>query len=163
MPDSTDSTALPDSSAARHWLPAARSWAIGLLFVLLACGVLLVPLGATQDEALNLRAGDLAPFDIVAPRSQTYVSAIQTESARASAETSIASLYDPPDTRIARQQVAAAQAALSFVNSVRADTLASEVQKRQDLTHLRDLSLSGELQIQLLHMEDSRWVAVQEE
>ena len=163
MPDSTDSTALPDSSAARHWLPAARSWAIGLLFVLLACGVLLVPLGATQDEALNLRAGDLAPFDIVASRSQTYVSEIQTQSAKASAETSIASVYDPPDTRIARQQVTAAQAAISFVNSVRADTLASELQKRQELTYLRDLSLSGELQIQLLHMEDSRWVAVQEE
>ncbi len=163
MPNSTDSTVLSTTVASRQWLPTVRPWAIALLFVLLACGVLLEPLGAITDETLNLQVGDLAPFDIVAPRSQTYISTIQTESAKIAAEASVAPIYDPPDTRIARQQVAAARAALSFVNSVRADTLATDVQKRRDLSHLSDVSLSGELQIQLLQMEVSRWVTVQEE
>ena len=163
MTDSTNSSAMSNSNTPNHWLTASRPWAIGILFVLLACGTLIVPLGENQEENLDLQVGDLAPFDIVAPRSQTYISAIQTESAKAAAETSVSPIYDPPDTRIARNQVAAARAALTFINSVRSDTRASDVQRRQDLTHLDSVSLSGEIQIQLLQIEDSRWVAVQEE
>ena len=163
MSDPTNSTALPTTSAPRKWLPTARPWAIGLMFVFLACAVLLTPLGTNQDETINMQVGDLAPFDIVAPRSQTYTSAIQTATAKEAAETSVVPVYDPPDTRIARQRVIAAQAALSFINSVRADSRASDVQKQQDLTQLRDISLSGKLPIQLLQLEDSRWLAVQNE
>ncbi len=163
MTDSTNSSSISTTTTPSHWLTAARPWAIGIVFVLLACGTLIVPLGENQDENINLQVGDLAPFDIVAPRSQTYISVIQTESAKAAAEASVSPIYDPPDTRIARKQVTDGRAALRFVNSVRADTRASDVQKQQDLTHLNGISLSGEMQIQLLQMEDSRWVAVQEE
>lgn len=154
---------MSEPTTSRRWLPAVHPWAIGILFASLACAILLVPLGTNQDETLNLQVGDLAPFDIVAPRSQTYISMIQTDSAKAAAEASVSPVYDPPDTRIARQQVNAARGALGFVNSVRADIWASNEQKRKDLSHLSNIYLSDDLQIQLLEIEESRWVTVQAE
>ena len=163
MSNSTKLKSIPRTTTSRRWLPAAHPWAIGILFTLLACAVLVAPLGTDQDETLNLQVGDLAPFDIVAPRSQTYISMIQTNSAKAAAEASVSPVYDPPDTRISRQQVNAAREALGFVNSVRSDTWASTDQKREDLNHIRDIYLSDDMQIQLLRMEESSWVTVQEE
>ena len=139
----------------------AKPWIGAAIFSLAALAIVVIPLG--ENTELDLEIGDPAPFDIVAPRSQTYISVLQTESAKAAAETAAPRIYDPPDTRVSRQQVSSAKAAIAFINLTRSDKLATTHQKQQELTKLGSISLADDLQIQLIQIEDSRWIIVREE
>src|SRR3990172_6264696 len=72
---------------------------INFLIVAAACLVLVVPLGSSPN-LLALSAGDIAPMDITAPRSITYLSQIQTDAARVAILANIPDVFDPPDSRI---------------------------------------------------------------
>mgnify|MGYP006153307943 CR=1 FL=1 len=139
----------------------AKPWIIAAVFSLTALAIVVVPLG--ENTELDLEIGDPAPFDIVAPRSQTYISVLQTDSAKAIAKTSVSKIYDPPDTRVSRQQVSTAKTAISFINLTRSDKFANTHQKQQELTKLGSISLTDKLQIQLIQITDSRWILVREE
>ena len=108
----------------------AKPWIIAAVFSLTALAIVVVPLG--ENTELDLEIGDPAPFDIVAPRSQTYISVLQTDSAQAIAKTSVSKIYDPPDTRVSRQQVSTAKTAISFINLTRSDKFANTHQKQQE-------------------------------
>ena len=136
-------------------------WIVGVVFSLIALALIIVPLG--DNTELDLQIGDPAPFDIVAPRSQTYISTLQTESAQAAAENAVSRIYDPPDTRVSRQQISSAKAAIAFIDLTRSNKLATTHQKQQEFTKLGSVSMSDDLQIKLIQIEDARWLVVQEE
>ena len=108
----------------------AKPWIIAAVFSLTALAIVVVPLG--ENTELDLEIGAPAPFDIVATRSQTNISVLQTDSAKATAKTSVSKIYDPPDTRVSRQQVSTAKTAISFINLTRSDKFANTHQKQQE-------------------------------
>ncbi len=139
----------------------ARPWIIVVVFIIISLAIIVLPVGT--NTPLNLEIGDPAPFDIVAPRSQTYISALQTETAINNAKASIPKIYDPPDTRVSRQQVSSAKSAISFINLTRSDKLATTHQKQKELSKLRSINLTEKFQIQLIESEENRWIIIQEE
>ena len=146
---------------------AYRRRNIGLILLLLAMFVvillgLLIPFITTQIDS-QLSAGEVASREIVAPRSLTFTSNILTEDQREAAANSIAAIYSPPDTSIARNQLESLRGTLAFITSVRDDTFASTDDKLSDLAALEDIDLDQETAIHILVLSDSRWQAVQQE
>ncbi len=150
------------SPAQQRWL-RVLIWGIGLLFTAAAVTLLVLPLGLTPDESIALEVGVVAPADVAAPRSITYISEIQTQQARDAAAAAASAIYDPPDTRIARQQVTNARTSLNFINSVRADVHATSAQQAEDLGFLLELSLDTNLVDELLALNAEQWQVVRSE
>lgn len=146
----------------------ARAWQIVVpltingLIIAGATLVLVIPLGSSPDM-LALKAGDVAPADITAPHSITYISKIQTDAARTAATTNTSEVFDPPDSRITRQQIARARQTLDYISSVRADEFAKPPQKISDLAALADAAVSPATANTLITLSDTEWTAVQNE
>jgi len=140
---------------------------IGLVFLLLAIFVfilvgLMIPYITTQIDS-QLSSGEVASREITAPRSLTYTSEILTDAQKESAANSIAAIYSPPDTSIARNQLESLRGTLAFSNSVREDSFSSMEEKLADLAALEDIDLDQETALSILDLSDSRWQAVQQE
>lgn len=137
-------------------LAGLRALLIGLLFVMLSSLILVLPIPLTGASE-QLQAGDVAQSDVLAPQRITYVSQIQTENARGRAEASVLEIYDPPDTHIARQQVARAREIFDYLESVRADNYASPDEKRQLVMAVKDLTLTNAILDILLTADNETW------
>jgi putative nucleotidyltransferase with HDIG domain len=132
-----------------------------VIFLLILVG-LMIPFITTQMDS-QISSGEVASREIVAPRSLTFTSNILTEEQRETAANSIAAIYSPPDTSIARNQLESLRGTLAFITSVRDDTFASVEEKLADLAALEDISLDQETALIILELSDSRWQAVQQE
>jgi putative nucleotidyltransferase with HDIG domain len=146
---------------------AVRRRNIGLVFLLLAIFVLIlvglmIPFITTQIDS-QISSGEVASREIVAPRSLSFTSNILTEEQREAAANSIAAIYSPPDTSIARNQLESLRGTLAFITSVRDDSFASVEEKLADLAALEDIDLDQETALKILELSDSRWQAVQQE
>jgi len=156
-----------DSDQAVSQVDTIRRRNAGLVFLLLAIFViilvgLMIPFITTQIDS-QLSAGEVASREIVAPRSLSFTSNILTEEQRESAANSIAAIYSPPNTSIARNQLESLRGTLAFITSVRDDTYASVDEKMLDLAALEDINLDQATALSVLELSDSRWQAVQQE
>ncbi|MBI4315952.1 MAG: hypothetical protein HY679_08455, partial [Chloroflexi bacterium] len=149
------------TSAGSAW-QAAWSLIFVAIIAVSATLILAVPLGSAPD-ALSLGEGDVATVDITAPRSVTYVSQVQTSVARAAAADAVSDVYAPPDSRVARQQIARAGTLLDYIGTVRADSFATPQQKTADLAGITDLTISDTAAATLLTLTDNEWSAVRTE
>ncbi|MGZ3882561.1 MAG: hypothetical protein ACXVBF_14525, partial [Flavisolibacter sp.] len=86
-----------------------------------------------RQISLQLSVGDVASQDLRAPHSIQYASEVLTETARTAAERSVAPIYNPPDTAIARTQNEALTSILGFINTIRMDQVASVDQKKAEI------------------------------
>lgn len=129
--------------------------------IALAAVIISLPLNAWG--AITVRVGEPAAQEILAPRTVNFRSEILTEEARRAAAAAVPDIYDPPDSRIARNQVLALRNALNFISSVRADTLATPLERRADLLAIRDLALDADVADRLLRFTPEQWMAVQAE
>lgn len=143
------------------WWIALRAILSGLLFVLVVSGILVFQF-LPMDRVI-LDEGDVSDSDIRAPHEITYVSQILTEEARARAEAAVKDIYDPPDARVARQQVTKVRQILDYVDSVRQDSYARPEQQRQWIEGIPDLSLSAAVIDQILSLPEEDWQAVRAE
>ncbi|GAB4538596.1 MAG: HDIG domain-containing protein [Anaerolineae bacterium] len=139
-----------------------RALLVGLLFVILSSLILVFPIPLISGDE-QLKAGDVAQRDVLAPQRITYVSQIHTEQARAQAEAAVAEVYDPPNTQIARQQVARAREIFDYLESVRADSYASPDEKRQLVAAVEDLTLSENVLDILLNADGNTWSVIKSE
>ncbi|MBE9474016.1 MAG: HDIG domain-containing protein [Chloroflexi bacterium] len=144
-----------------------RRRSIGLAVLLMATliftlAALMIPFFTNQIDS-QISAGEVASREIVAPRSLTYTSDVLTEAQQEAAADSIAAIYSPPDTSIARNQLEDLRATLAYINSVRADAHATNEQKIADLAALENIDLDQETAQRILDLSDSRWQAVQQE
>jgi len=144
-----------------------RRRSIGLPVLLLATliftlAALMIPFFTNQINS-QISAGEVASREIVAPRSLTYTSDVLTEAQQKAAADSVAAIYSPPDTSIARNQLEDLRGTLAYINSVRADTHATNEQKLNDLAALENIDLDQETAQRILDLSDSRWQAVQQE
>lgn len=112
---------------------------------------------------LTITAGEISPIDIRAPQSLTYTSLILTDEAKTRAAASIARIYDPPQTRVARQQLTLAVQVLDFIKRVRGDSFASESQKLTWLQNIAPAPVDERTALAILDVNDERWPAVSEE
>ncbi len=112
---------------------------------------------------LQITEGQISPGDVSAPRPLTFNSELLTEQARQRAAANVAPIYDPPQTRIARQQLARAEEILAFIEVVRNDPNATEEQKIVWLTSIADVPLSEQVAAQILALDDVAWQDVTSE
>ena len=129
---------------------------------LVSYAALVLPL-SLRRPALAIRAGDVAPRDMQAPRDVEYVSQVRTEAARDSAEKAVLPVYTAPDPTIARKQIDLLNSELQTLSTVRANTAATIEQKQAALGTRPDFGLSPEDITQILELPDSRWNALQQE
>lgn len=109
---------------------------------------------------VQLKAGEVAQQDIIAPRRITYESEVRTRQARERAAQAVPDYYDPPQSRIRRVQVTQARAALEFISTVRLDALASPETKLGYLQAINELTLSQPMAEKLLTVSDEEWQSV---
>jgi putative nucleotidyltransferase with HDIG domain len=123
-------------------------------------GILMVGIFSWQvpfSGQLQLSEGQVAPYDIVAPRQITYESQILTERARERAAQNVQDQYDTPDGRVRRQQVDRAQEVMEFMTIVRADEYAAEALKTDYLLSIPDVPLTPDLADQTLALSADEW------
>lgn len=137
--------------------------AVGLIAAFVGGGSVVLAYDSLASSAarLVLEVGDVAPQDVLAPRSITYESEVLTEDKRQAAAASVRPVYDPPDPRVATEQLQLARQSLDYIENVRYDDLATLDQKKQDIAAITALSLSDGVVGQMLGIEDeSAWRAV---
>ena len=101
------------------WRVRVRVLALWLLTMLLSIIILVAhsPFGSQ----VTLQVGDVALTDVTSPREVTYVSEILTQQRRDLAANAVPDIYDQPQARIGRQQLALASQILDFIGTVRSD------------------------------------------
>jgi putative nucleotidyltransferase with HDIG domain len=131
-------------------------------FVILVGGSLLVtllllplPIGQVQ-----LEAGDVASQNIVAPRRIVYESAMLTQQARERAAQAVPDYYDPPQSRIRRQQVGRSYEVLDLLTELRQDFSLTTSQRIDALLAIEDLKLTSTVSQQILDLSDNGWETV---
>jgi putative nucleotidyltransferase with HDIG domain len=139
-----------------------RAMAVGVLFVALSSLILVVQI-PENEGAQQIKVGDVAQRDVLAPHHITYISDVSTKAARDRAAVSVPQIYDPPDTRIARQQVGRARQIFDYFDSVRADTYASLDDKRGLIAAVTDLTLTDSVIGSMLAASDETWNTIKTE
>ena len=109
---------------------------------------------------IDLKPGQVAPFDVVAPRQLTYTSALVTEQARARAANAVPNQYDTAAGAVRREQVGIARTLVGEIGAIRADTAATHAQQVEALLNLEELLLSSEAAERLLALSDEEWAQV---
>jgi len=116
-----------------------------------------------KSPAMDLKPGEVASLDILAPKAIVYNSAVLTEQMRAAAIRDISGRYSVADTNVARKQLEHLRAALAYISSVRADIYANTDQKLADLSIVQDIHLNPETAALILELNDPRWQTIQQE
>jgi len=150
----------PDKKGVTWWI-VLRAILAGLVFVLVVSSVLIFEF--LPVDRIILDEGDVSDSDIHAPREITYVSQTLTEEAKNRDAEAVTDIYDPPDARVARQQVTKVRQILDYVDSVRQDSYASPEQQRQWIEAIPDLGLLAAVVDQMLSLSEENWQAVQAE
>ncbi len=149
------------------WSPADRWWRtirpalFGILLVLALTLILVFNL--LPAPQFTLAAGDIAPEDILAPHSTTYISEVLTERARQEARANARDVYDTPDMRVARAQVSHTREVLDFIETIRSDTLAGQTLQIAYVNAVPELELSDEVSLTLLELTSAQWEVVRQD
>ncbi len=123
---------------------------------------LVLPL-SLRPSAPPLQAGDVAPYDIQAPRDSEYVSQVRTDEVRDAAEKSVLPVYTAPDPAIAREQLDRLRDALEHVSLARLDEATTIEQRETTIAAVVPPGLSEERARQVLGMSEARWISTQQE
>ena len=140
----------------RRWILRQVLYGLGLaVFTTLA-------LTFTFADHFDAAVGAVAAQDVFSPRDITFASDILTARAQEEARRQIPPFYTGVDPEIARQQLARIRQVLDYLSALRADTFATEAQKRSwvlAVPELGDLSL-GDIGV-LFALPDASWTRVQ--
>jgi putative nucleotidyltransferase with HDIG domain len=150
----------------RNWGWArVRLALVGLAFVAALALLLIVPILPTGQ--VTYEVADVAQADIRATRRLEYESQLETERERQRAAAGVEAIYAPPETRVARQQIARAQEILAFISSVREDSYALSDQRVAWIQAIPDpdlrLFLTPEMIQQILALSAGDWIMVRDE
>ncbi|NIM93737.1 MAG: HDIG domain-containing protein [Anaerolineales bacterium] len=160
--DNLQSTSLSTSMRIQKFWRSTRLWIFFLLGIVGSVAALSIPT-TIQRSGLVLELGDVAPQDILAPYEHSYESDVKTEIAKQNAEDAVQDVYDPPDGRVARQQVERLRVVIDHINGQRADAYASEEQKIADLTDTVDLRIDARRAQEILNLPDAHWQIIRAE
>jgi membrane-associated HD superfamily phosphohydrolase len=105
----------------------ARALLVGGLFAVTFA--ILFSFQTVPETPPTLLTGQVSPKTILAPVRITYASQIETSDARTKAEASIADVYKPPNSDLAREQVRIATRVFDNIDSLRHDPFTTPEQK----------------------------------
>ena len=143
-------------------LQAVRLWGVALFGAIGVVLALSLPLSVGSDS-LVLEAGDVSAQDVLAPYGLSYTSDVLTEEARREAAEQVEAIYDPPDSRVAREQLAEIKTLLAFIDAVRSDPHSTPDQKHADLAAISVVRIDAPSADLLLGLSAGRWEAVKVE
>ncbi len=157
---SSDSNDMPPASGARiERLTGRRTFRIVAFCILFAAVVSFILTFQFLPRQLTLEVGDVSPSDIRAPSRITYVSDIETETARRNAEMAVAEIYDydPTDSTIAREQIRHVGKIFDYVAAVRHDSYASPEEKMELVTAISGVDLPPTVIADSVTLEEELW------
>ncbi len=128
-----------------------------IIFLLLSTQISL------RRASYGLKVGDVAPNDITAPRTITYVSDILTEEARQDAADNVNDIYLPADPSISRTQLQNLRYTFQFINIVRNDEYSDRDEKMEDIRKISVVDFDDGTIEQLLDLSKEDWTMLQEE
>jgi putative nucleotidyltransferase with HDIG domain len=115
------------------------------------------------NPEVSVTLGQPAPNDVFAPRTLTYTSEVLTEQGREQARNNVAQVYTPFDIFTGRAQVGKATAVFTFIETVRADSLATTETKQQYLQKIDGLVVETEVGLNLLRLNPADFQAARQE
>ncbi len=142
-----------------------RDLAIPALTVV-SLGIVLVTVLAWQlpyGSRLEIDAGDIARFTVVAPRQIVFDSELLTQRARDRAAQQIPDQHDNHEASVRREQVLAARNALAQVTEIRTHADDTLVRQTGDLVAIPELNLDAEMAVQVLSLSQEQWTQVARE
>ena len=116
-----------------------------------------------RQTTLPLALGGVASQDLSAPRDIQYVSKVQTDLARDTAERAVAPVYIPPDPSLARTQATTLTSLLQSISAIRSNDATSIEVKKAALIGIPAFNLQPDSIDFLLGLPDSRWSLVSSE
>jgi len=153
---------LPEDSAHRIVHQVFVAMAAGLFVLLATLIVAFDYIFPSFNESAQLQVGGVAGQAITAPAA-TFESQILTDDARVKARAAVASIYNPPDPNVARQQTDLAQQILIFIDNARRDPYGTKDQKTLDLNKITALTFSSTITDAIIKINDDTWSAMREE
>jgi len=141
--------------------PSAQKSAV--FFAVAMIGVLTVVLlswNANAIGSIELRQGQVAPYDIVAPTQISYVSDILTEQARERAANAVPNQYDSAAGTIRRQQVLLSRELTSEIAAIIVNNQLDDDAKVVSLLALVELALTPESAGQVVNLSMGEWAEV---
>lgn len=146
----------------QEWGQRVVVFAALLFFVVVGAFALALGDLIAARDTLQLKVGDVATRDILAPRSLTYDSEVLTEQARQAAIAKVEPVYDPnPD--VTREQIKLARAVITYIDEVRHDSYADIGQKLEDLLLIEALNVADNIWEEVVTTPDSRWDLIGDE
>ena len=112
---------------------------------------------------VKVEVGQPSPKTVVSPISTSYTSEVLTNEAREQARENVQPIYDLPDTRVARRQIARAQDVIAFITEVRNDPYATREEKIAWLQAIPELHLTEAQAANILDLSDEEWQEVTKE
>jgi hypothetical protein len=137
--------------------------ALLLGFIFWAASTTILVYRFVPTDVVDLKLGDVASKDVVASRQLVYTSTLETKAARERAQSSIPTIYSPPDPKVARQQVNRLRKIFDYLESVRADPYASLAVKSEWVAAIPDLTLTDLIVDQILIMNETAWAETRQE
>jgi putative nucleotidyltransferase with HDIG domain len=136
----------------------------GLLIAaaILSFAALVLPI-ELRPSSYPLQAGAVSNTDITAPFTASFDSKALTQKAKDDASNSISPVYFASDPAITRTQIDNLHIVLNYLDTVRADSLATSDQKLADLAAIDSISLSSDSAEQVIQLTDTDWKAVEQE
>lgn len=117
----------------------------------------------TRQTSYTLEIGDVAPQDITAPRTITYVSDLLTRQAKEDAAEAVADVYLPADPTISRNQAQNLRYLFQYITSIRGDTYSDQKQKIEDFNKNQFVRFDEETIVAVLSLSADDWSSLQEE
>jgi hypothetical protein len=134
---------------------------IGVGFTVIGATILVYQI--SSPSVANLKQGDIAPENIVAPYQFSYVSDIETHAEQERVKSLISTKYSPPDPSVARKQVERLLKIFDYMEAVRADPYGSVAEKFKWISAIPDLALPDAVIDQILIMNDQDWEKMSQE
>jgi putative nucleotidyltransferase with HDIG domain len=129
------------------------AWALGVVL-----GVMILVIRLPLGGKVALQVGYVATADVVAPRQATYVSEILTQQRRDLAANAVSDVYDPPQTRVVRQQLAVANRILDSITAARGDSNSVDLTTRvSQIVETASVSIAPESIARILTMTQEEW------
>jgi putative nucleotidyltransferase with HDIG domain len=132
---------------------------VGVLSVVTA---LILAFNLVTGPQISANLGEPIPQDVIAPQSITYVSEVLTNQGRQQAAAGVPDQYTPVDLSIARAQNNLARAVFSYIDVVRADSLADPETKVASLQAIEGLAIDEQVAGDILSLSQSEFGAVRE-
>ena len=168
LPPGLDIPSPGRTSFLQHWSRDPARWRARMRLLIFALVVGLTIFGSLVVDLpgvgnVHVQVGDVSPKTVVAPRSITYKSDVLTQEAQEQARQNVQPVYNVPESRVARRQIARAQEVVDYIDLVRNDPYASPEQKIARLQAIPDLSLTEDQAQNILDLSDEDWQAVTKE